>query len=349
MKHKHRPQRNYGCRIHDQYTYQGLDTVVLENDLVRISILAGKGTDIYEYVYKPAGIDYMWLTSRGVQNPTDYLPTSPDPISTMIDYYPGGWQVVFPNGGPSSEYQGANFGQHGEVYHMPWDWTILEDTEERISVRFSVYTKKVPYRVTRTMTLEKNSPALTIEEEIENLSALPQQYMWGQHLAYGQPFAEPGCLIQMPEGIRIQTDSADSPVAPPGRIQREASYNWPLARAVDGAIIDLSVLPEPGAASDVCYLMGFKDEAWYQIDNPRLGVGFRVEWDAAVLPYVWYWQEFGATQGYPWYGRHYNIGLEPFAGYPTLGIAEAIRNGSAGEIGPYEKKKLVLRTQPVRI
>ncbi|MFD0618615.1 DUF4432 family protein [Paenibacillus sp. GCM10027629] len=346
MKYRYRPQRNYGCRINDLYTYKGLDTVVLENDLVRISVLAGKGTDIYEYVYKPTGLDYMWLSSGGVQNPSEYLPTSPDPISTMIDYYSGGWQVVFPNGGPSSVYQGAQFGQHGEVLHMPWDWEIVEDTEERISVRFSVYTKKVPFHVTRTMTLERNSPSLWIEEEIENLCAFPQQYMWGQHLAYGKPFVEPGCRIRLPEGTLVVTESTDSPISPPGRVLRGEPQNWPITRAPNGTSTDLSVLPEMGAPSDICYLTNFKESAWYEIENPRLGIGFRVEWDAATLPYLWYWQEFGATTDYPWYGRHYNIGLEPFAGYPTWGLSEAIRNGSAGKIGPYEKKRLWLRTSP---
>lgn len=346
MKQRYRPQRNYGCRIHDQYTYMGLDVVVLENDLVRISVLPGKGTDIFEYVHKPAGIDYMWLSAGGVQNPSAYLPTSPDPVSTMIDYFAGGWQVAFPNGGPTSVYKGAQFGQHGEVTHMPWDWTILEDSEDRIAVRFSVRTKKVPYRMTRTMALDKHSPALTIEEEIENVSAFPQQYMWGQHITFGRPFVEPGCRIRLPDGIRVITEAVDSPVCSPGRIRRGVPQSWPLAIAPDGTQIDLSVLPEHGSPPDICYLTGFEELAWYEIENPRLGASLRVEWDAKTLPHLWYWQEFGASDGYPWYGRHYNIGLEPFAGYPTWGLQEAIRNGSAGEIGPYESKKLQLRVKP---
>jgi hypothetical protein len=31
----------------------------------------------------------------------------------------------------------------------------------------------------------------------------------------------------------------------------------------------------------------------------------------------------------PWFGKHYNIGLEPFSSYPSSGIAEAVENGSA--------------------
>lgn len=132
----YRPQRNYACRIHDQYRYHGMQTVVMENDLVRISILVDKGTEIFEFLYKPRDLDFMWLTEGGVSDPNAYLPTSPDPVSTFIDYYPGGWQEVFPNGGPSSTYSGVSYGQHGEVAHMPWDYDIVEDTLSELPFDF---------------------------------------------------------------------------------------------------------------------------------------------------------------------------------------------------------------------
>ncbi|WP_127585085.1 DUF4432 family protein [Paenibacillus koleovorans] len=358
MGQVYRKQRNYGCRIHDQYTYFGMRTVVLENDQVRVSILPDKGTEVYEFLYKPRDLDYMWLSENGVQPPNAYLPTSPDPISTFIDYYPGGWQEVFPNGGPTSTYKGATFGQHGEVAHMPWDHDIVEDTPERIAVRFSVRTKKMPYRLTKTMSLTLGSASLQLEEELVNESEVELEYMWGQHLAFGRPFVEPGCTVRMPEGVRVIAETADVSDADAGRVRREPrEFAWPYGAAVpstdsaavggDGSgRIDLSVLPPAGTASEIVYLTGFGPTGQYELENRRLSAGIRVEWDAEALPYLWYWQEFGATKGYPWFGRHYNIGLEPFCGYPTHGLAEAVRNGSAGRIGPRETRIFSLAVTP---
>jgi hypothetical protein len=115
---------------------------------------------------------------------------------------------------------------------------------------------------------------------------------------------------------------------------------------VNGQVIDLSVTPERGTASEIVYVTGFKEEAWYLLENRSKGMGMKVEWDGEQLPYLWYWQEFGDTKGYPWYGRHYNVGLEPFCGYPTHGIKEAIRNQSAGRIGPKEVKRFRMNTSP---
>ncbi|MBO9605783.1 MAG: DUF4432 family protein [Paenibacillaceae bacterium] len=346
---RYRPQRNYGCRIHDQLTYFGMRTVVLENERVRISILADKGTEIFEYLYKPRDLDLMWLSENGVQNPGDYLPTSPDPVSTFIDYYTGGWQEVFPNGGPTSVYRGAQFGQHGEVAHMPWDYEIVEDTQTRISVRFRVRTKKVPFQLTKTMSLESGSSSLRIEEQLENLSEIPLRFMWGHHLAFGKPFLQPGCRILVPDQVKIVTEAADSPVAEPGRVKRGAFYDWPYGVNEAGKPVDFSRLPNRGTPSEMLYLTGFGERAWYRLENNMLGMGMKVEWDGAMMPYLWYWQEFGATEGYPWYGRHYNIGLEPFSSYPTLGLEEAIRNDSAGSVGPGESKSFYVKVSPCEL
>jgi galactose mutarotase-like enzyme len=317
--------------------------IVLENDVVRISVNVDKGTEIYEYLYKPTDTDLMWLTENGVHNPNAYMPTSPDPISTFIDYYSGGWQEVFPNGGPTSSYMGAQFGQHGEVAHMPWDYWIEEDTPERITVGFRVRTKKVPFELTKKLTLTQHSATLEIEELLENLSDVQLQYMWGHHLAYGRPFISEGSRIILPDSLEVITEQAGTGE---GRVVRGESFSWPVGNDGKGQTVDLSILPLAGTPSDIVYIHGFEEKAWYKVESDKTAMGMKVDWDGAEFPYLWYWQEFGANKEYPWYGRHYNVGLEPFCGFPTHGLGEALNNGSAGTIGPGEKRSLWLKTTP---
>jgi hypothetical protein len=280
---KYRAQRNFGCRIHDQYTYFGMKTVVLENEKVRISILVDKGTEIFEYLYKPTDLDLMWLTENGVHNPNEYLPTSPDPISTFIDYYPGGWQEVFPNGGSTSTYEGAQFGQHGEVAHMPWDYWIEEDTPERIAVVFRIRTKKVPFELSKKLILSRYSSSLVLEETVENLSEVPLRYMWGHHLAYGRPFLGEGSRIILPDHLEVVTESPDRGDA--GRIVRGEPFKWPMGKDAEDRSVDLSIVPPPDTPSDIEYIHGFEKDAWYKVENDRVAMGMKVEWDGTVLPY----------------------------------------------------------------
>jgi hypothetical protein len=60
------------------------------------------------------------------------------------------------------------------------------------------------------------------------------------------------------------------------------------------------------------------------------------------MPYLWFWQEYGASGFYPWYGRQYNIGLEPFSSFPTNGLKEAVDNGTALTLGARERRRFSL-------
>jgi galactose mutarotase-like enzyme len=336
----YRPQRNWGARVRE-YRYRGMRAVFLENERLRVGVLADKGTDVFEFNYKPRDADFVWLTAGGVRNPTSYLSTSPDPLATFVDYYPGGWQEVFPNGGVPSEYLGARFGQHGEVANLPWDYEISEDTEEAVAVRFSVRTQKTPFYLEKTLRLRSGEGRLCVEERLVNESEVPLRAMWGHHIAFGRPFLEEGCRIRLPEGATVVPHG--EAVHPEGRrVRGDTEHAWPIAEDPSGGEVDLSVLPARGTMSEMLYLTDLS-EGWYEVENPRRGLALRVEWDVGLMPYLWYWQEYGASNFYPWYGRHYNIGLEPFSSMPTNGLAEAVENGTALAIGPREELSFSFR------
>jgi hypothetical protein len=337
---RNRPQRNWGARVRE-VEYLGMQLIILEHETLRIGVLAGKGTDIVEFNYKPRDLDFTWLTAGGVRNPASFLSTSPDPLATFIDTYLGGWQEIFPSGGAPSSYAGAQFGQHGEICNLPWDVRIEEDTEEAVAVTFSVRLLKTPFRIDKTLRLVSGKPTLHLSETIANESDVTLRAMWGQHLAFGRPFLDESCRIRLPEGVTIIPHPV--PIHPRGRrVKTEQRARWPLAEGFDGSSLDLSALPPRGTLGELLYLTDFPD-GWYEVEHPGKGIGFRVDWDISVMPHLWYWQEFGALEEYPWYGRHYNIGLEPFSSYPTNGLAEAVENGTALTFAPREIKRFELR------
>jgi hypothetical protein len=321
-------QRNWGARLHE-VTLRGVPAVVLENELLRVTVLL-HGGHVVEFNHKPRDLDLVWLTPGGVRaagDPAEYF-----------DTYPGGWQEVVPNGGAPARYRGAALGQHGEAAGLPWECEVVEDDPARVAVRLTVRTIRTPFRLAKVLALDSGSARLTVTEELANLSPVEVHAMWGQHLAYGQPFLRPGCRITLPDGVRVLPHP--EAVNPPRRaVAAGGPYPWPRVPAPDGTPTDLSVIPAPGAPSDVVYLTGFT-EGWYELRRPDGGPGVRVCWDAAVLPYLWLWHEFGDTTGYPWWGQAYVVGLEPFAGYPTNGLPEAVANGSALTFGPYARKEL---------
>jgi hypothetical protein len=314
--------------------------LVLENELLRIGILAGKGTDIVELNYKPRDLDFAWLAPGGVRNPNTFASTAPDSRAAFRENYPGGWQEIFPSGGAPSSWEGADYGQHGEVFNVPWDVTVAEDTEDAVEVRFTVRTRKSPFLLEKTVRLESGDPSFFMEERLVNASPVTARAMWGHHITFGPPFLTPGSRIHLPDGISVHPHP--DAVAPGGRrVSGTGSFAWPHDPA-NG--IDLSVIPDRGTPSDVVYLAGFREgDAWYEVVRAEDDRGSRVEWDGSQMPFLWYWQEFGASTGYPWYGRNYNIGLEPFSSYPSHGLAEAVANGTALDLEPGAERRFWLK------
>ena len=329
-------ERNYGCRI-TETIYRGLRSVTLENEVVRVTVLADKGSDIVEFLHKPTDTDFMWRSPQGVRNPATFVPTIPRPEGAFLDYYEGGWQECLPTGGNPAEYGGTSFGPHGEACLIPWDYTIAEDRPERIAVRFVVRTYRTPLHVVKTLSLARGSGVLTIDERLVNEGAEPVEIMWGHHPAFGPPFIDPSCMVDLP-GARVRTTDA----SPTTRYTTGAGYTWPHVPGRDGAMLDISRVAAPGERTHDTVFLDQLAGGWYAVTNSARRVGFAMTWPADVFGALWFWQVYGGAFGQPWYGRAYNIALEPWT-TPETTIGAAIAAGSARRLAPGAALEVTLR------
>jgi hypothetical protein len=312
-----------------------IEIVELESNLIKISILAGRGADLVEFIYKPKNINLAWQSSTGW--PTKKTPFNhPADVASFLDGYPGGWQSIFPNGGAPSTYKGIEFAQHDEVSMLEWQYEILTGNENEISVKFETKTQKLNFIYEKIFTLRNGEPTLFLDENIKNLSNEETKTMWGTHITFGEPFLDQFSTIEVENGaIARPHDQAISSIG--RRLGSVLDFNWPISQGESGEIVDFSKIPPRGTKSEIIYIFNF-DTAKYSVNSPTSGLKVEVSWDKSNLPYLWYWQEFGGSNEYPWYGKHFNIGLEPFSSYPTNGLADAVSNGSALFFNGYEEK-----------
>jgi hypothetical protein len=80
---------------------------------------------------------------------------------------------------------------------MPWDAVILEDTPEKVSVKFSVKTVRTPFWIEKVVSLESNSPVLTVTDTLTNQAEEEVEAQWGQHITVGEPFLTTNCRLDM--------------------------------------------------------------------------------------------------------------------------------------------------------
>ncbi|MFB0546342.1 MAG: aldose 1-epimerase [Anaerolineae bacterium] len=325
--------RNYGCRLSTDYSYRGLRVVVMENEKLRLTILLDKGSDIHEFLYKPQDVDFMWHSPIEVHEPHLFVPSSGLSEGYFMDYYQGGWQEILPSGGDACTYKGAPLGMHGEICNIPWNAQVIEDSPQRVAVKFWVRTYRTPFYLEKILSLESDRAILGLEEKLVNEGAEEMDFMWGHHPTIGPSFLDEHCRLDVParKVIIHPVQYSETNRLPAGR-----KFQWPLVEDRRGETVDLSRIPSPEVTStDVAYLTDF-EEGWCALTNARRRLGFALVWDKAIFRYLWFWQVYGGWFGYPWYGRTYNIGLEPWTSYPATGLPEAIKNGSALKLGPGE-------------
>jgi len=323
--------RNAGCRV-TEVQLRGLTTLFLENDVVRVGVLVDKGTDIFQFVHKPTDTDFMVQSPTGIRDPRVFVPTRPSATQgAFLDYWEGGWPEMFPNAGYICTYKGADLGLHGDVSLMPWDWQVVADTADTVSVAFSVRAYRLPLRLEKSLTLRRGSGALVVRERVTNEGGETVDFSWGHHPTLGGEFLSADCVLDVPAAELVLPDWQ---VDPASRLVRGGTGRWPHAPGVDGSTVDLSrVAPAATGSHDLAFLRGFT-EGWYALTNQARGVGFGMRWDPGVFKWLWFWQVWGGGTGWPWFRSWYCCGIEPSSSFPPSGLTDQIARGDQLTLEP---------------
>jgi galactose mutarotase-like enzyme len=275
----------------------------MENSLIRIILLMDKGGDIIEFTYKPGDIDFMWKNENGLNVTANQIASAPQATGAYFDYYPGGWQEILPGGGPMN-YHGAEVGLHGEISLRPWRFTVEIDHPEQICVLLAAKTQRFPFAVKKRIEIKEGCASVFFKEELFNEGRQPMEYMWGQHPCFGAPFLEPGCVIRIP-AKKIMTSPGFhvcNMIFEPG-----FTADWPYAGEGGEKIANVQ---EKDSQITGLYHFSELSEGSFSIYNNNKKIGFCLEWDPSVYPYVTSWQDYNGCMDYPWYGRGYNVTLE---------------------------------------
>jgi len=330
--------RNYGCRISTDYFYKNLRVAILENEYLKISILVDKGTDIFEFLYKPKDIDFMWLSPWGIKSPSNFVTTIPSKNGNFMDYYEGGWQEIIPNFGISARSQGTEQGLHGEISLIPWDYQVLENSVSCVSIKFMVRSYRTPLYVEKILTLKSDDPKLYISERLVNEGYADVDLMWTHHPTFGGAFLDDSVIIDLPKNIVKYVeypenvrkyDETDNPEA-----------KWPNFKGYSGKIIDFGRSPtiedENQSTDEAC--LHLPDVGWYAVTNAEKKVGFAMTWDKDVFPYLWIWRVYGkGCKTAPWWGRVSCMALEFCSSFSPDGLPGAIENKTAIRMSPQQE------------
>ena len=322
--------RNHGCRLSTDWSYQGTPALILENELLRVTVLSGRGAHISEFRYKPLDLDVLY------HDPSGLLPDHRDPA--LPGDYVVGWQEALPSAGAPAQVRGAPYGAHGELAHATWTQSVLEDTPQRVSVQLSTRLETFPILLEKRLSLEPGKAVLVLEERLTNEAGIALHLMWGQRIALGGPFLEEGAVIDAPASQVIVHEKTDGYAM--HRYKPGLGGEWPSLQTPLGDPVDASQIPAHGRAKveELVYLTGLQ-EGWVALTNPARQVGFGLSFDPALFRFIWHLEQLGEFRaGFPWWRRAHYVSLEPWTSFPALGLEQAIRNHSALKLGPGEQR-----------
>lgn len=150
-------------------------------------------------------------------------------------------------------------------------WRVLR--VDPWSCDLDVELRTVPFAVRRTVDLRDGTVRVT--QVVTNLSTTAQSFTWTEHPALGVDLLGPATTVEV-DGRAVPTEIPSA----------------------DGTYGGFTTVTD--VVTGRC-----------RVSNPERAVAVELEWDAAVFPFLFLWQEHRATPGFPWFGRVSTMGVEP--------------------------------------
>lgn len=312
--------------------WEGHEIVEMTSPEIHLKVSLTRGAEILELRSKKLDLDLLWHGQEDIVRHRAAIQTIEAPIGNFLDHFSGGWQEVLPAAQYPIQYKGAPIGAHGEVATLSWDFRILEDSNESISVEFSVNLRRFPLRLIRIMTLTDG--VLRFDESVKNRSGQAIDFQWGQHLVLGGSFIDPGMEIIVNPGEKIEIPNYPGPTY---RYKPETYSQWPLALDMGGSMVDVSRLGADDGM-DGHLILGPMNKTCVIFRSHNTLTDITVEWDRETFPYCWIWMVLGGMKEWPLWGEERLITIEPFSS-PVISLTDAIENGTALRLGAYENMR----------
>jgi hypothetical protein len=314
-------------------SFKGRESVTLENNLMRITMLTGGGY-IGEIRLKSSdktkSVNPMRVPHYKTIDPQDYIPAQHDLLygagsdqKVMAGYM--GHFLCFPYvGGMNSDYERElGFQAHGEAAVVKWNIGQMESDSNKASFHTTAFLPLSSYKILRSLTLYSGKPVVLVREEVENIEGFDRPFQWVQHITFGDPF------------IGFRKTFVDAPVC---RIafsmneddpQNSNTVHWPVAKITGGDSINEGVFNmDKGEGIYQAWLMDpARKNTWFTLynsdSNVLIGYVFQKEWN----PWIGDWRENGSKKHTPWNGEAVAwgllVGTSPF----TPGVRKSIEEG----------------------
>ena len=303
--------------------YGPLDAIVLDNGLLRLTLVPGMGGKITSIVRLESGHEYLLQPDDPEQA---YRPRSYG--DSFESHEPSGFDECMPTVAEcryaEEPYAARQLPDHGDVWCLP---STVEFIGEQ--VRLATFLKSLPLCFTRRVQLQENT--VRIDYEVNNLTQSTVKFLWSAHPLLR---VEAGAEIILPTQVK-EVEVGWSKDNRLGSLGDRCS--WPKATGSCGQIVNINRVASPSANTAEKLFTPRLSEGFCGMFLPRENESIGFRFDPKIVPYVGIWICQG---GWPSSrtGKHFTVGLEPCNGRPDS-LDEAIRRNECAVVDPSGTKQ----------
>ena len=280
------------AHVNTDWSYCGLDAVVVENRLLRMVILPQAGGKVWQITYKPLDKNLLWNNPR--------IAPARLPVNARYDdVWSGGWDELFPND-EVAVIEGESYPDHGELWTGQWTAEPFSQAQEA-GVRLRFITPISSIEVEKTIRLRADQARVEFEHRFSNRGRTDFPFLWKLHPAMA---VSPQSRIDFPE-MRVRLEPAF-----PGTLAGASEPAvWPIIKTPTGEV-DLRCVT-PAHARQLYFYYGTEMKGnWCALTDTAEALSCGLQFDSAIFPCCWLFATYGG-----W--RNYNVAvLEPCTGYP---------------------------------
>jgi len=276
-----------------QVKHKNMDALLMESDLLALTIIPESGAKIQSIYHKSSRKELLYQTGRQEFRKAIYgAKFDRGDFSGFDEVFPSIDECFYPSG----PWAGTPIPDHGEVWALPWDCSVGEN-----SVTLSVHGVRFPYRIEKRVEfLRENSFRLSYQAH--NLSDFDFDFIWCPH-----PFfvCDENTRVVLPPSVKkvISTCSLENKLGDYGSI-----HSWPVTETSIGEKYDISDVMHPQYAGkcEKFYALNQPTEGWCALRNTSSGETIGLSYPVDKLPYLGVWEGIINDQ--------YITALEPVTG-----------------------------------
>ncbi len=258
--------------------HKNVNAIRMESQSIAVTLLPGSGAKVQSIFDKKAGREILLQSDRPDFRMAAY--GDPFPRGDL-----SGFDEVFPTIDecfyPSGPWKGTLIPDHGEVWALPWDFSIEGDR-----VRLWVNGIKFPYRLEKTVEFIRDD-CFRMSYRVENLSCFDLYSIWCPH-----PFfkvEDPSTHVILPPSVKqvISTCPLENKLGAYGSI-----HSWPITRLENGSSYDISDVKDPPYPEkcEKFYSVQTPEEGWCALQNRISGYTVGLSYPVSQLPYLGVWE-----------------------------------------------------------